>query len=339
MNLVSIIIPVYNMENEIESSIESILVQTYSNLQIILVNDGSTDKTIDKCNKLAQLDDRITVITTENQGSGPARNTGINKASGKYLYFPDADDYLEKNAIEVLVNAAEKNNADLVVFGFKFVGISGDLLKTKKYAYKCQNAYNIRQNYKEYYNFKEAFSIQGAPWNKFFRFDVVRKFNIQFPALRRHQDEAFIARYMDKAEKVLFIPEVLYTYYVNDLKKQWDKYPLDYIEAVCGLYEDRKHNILKWNNNDIKTHEIVENEFICNFIKALELSFSPKFKFNHMQRLKWIKSVIKKYQLKQVKSSNNTGIYQKTIKWLSDNGCCKFLYIILYLKVIYEKYR
>ena len=180
MNLVSVIIPVYNMENEIENSIKSVLEQSYHNLQIILVNDGSTDNTKVKCNRLAKMDNRITVITTENQGSGPARNTGINIASGKYLYFPDADDYLEKNAIEVLVDSAEKNNADLVVFGFKFVGISGDLLKTKKYAYKCQNANNIRQNYKEYYNFKEAFSIQGAPWNKFFRFDVVSKYNIQF---------------------------------------------------------------------------------------------------------------------------------------------------------------
>lgn len=337
MNLVSVIIPVYNMENEIENSIKSVLEQSYHNLQIILVNDGSTDNTKVKCNRLAKMDNRITVITTENQGSGPARNTGINIASGKYLYFPDADDYLEKNAIEVLVDSAEKNNADLVVFGFKFVGISGDLLKTKKYAYKCQNANNIRQNYKEYYNFKEAFSIQGAPWNKFFRFDVVSKYNIQFPALRRHQDEAFIARYMDKAEKVLFIPEVLYTYYVNDLKKQWDKYPVDYIKAVYGLYKDRQNNILKWNHADVETHEVVENEFICNFIKALELSFSPKFNFNYTQRLKWIESMINTYQLKEVKSSNDTGLYQKTVKWLANNNYYKFLYIILYIKVIYEK--
>ena len=101
--LVSIVIPIYNMGDSIESCVKSVLNQDYDNYEVILVDDGSKDNSLEVCNKIAATSALVKVIHTENRGSGPARNTGIENASGRYIYFPDADDYIEPNTISRLV--------------------------------------------------------------------------------------------------------------------------------------------------------------------------------------------------------------------------------------------
>ena len=97
--LVSIVVPIYNMGNTLERCVNSLLYQSYSNIEILLIDDGSTDNSLEICNELKKKDSRILVYHTENRGSGPARNTGIENANGRYIYFPDADDKLEKDSI------------------------------------------------------------------------------------------------------------------------------------------------------------------------------------------------------------------------------------------------
>ena len=103
--LVSIIIPIYNAEESLSGSIHSILAQDYENIEVILVDDGSRDNSLQICKNIASTDPRVQVIHTHNQGSGPARNVGIDHASGRYAYFPDADDTLAPHAISVMVQA------------------------------------------------------------------------------------------------------------------------------------------------------------------------------------------------------------------------------------------
>lgn len=112
--LVSVIIPVYNSELYLENCINNVLKQTYKNLQIIFVNDGSTDGSLEICQKIN--DDRIEVYSKENGGASSARNFGLKYRKGKYILFVDSDDYLKENAIEKLVNTAEKENADCVYY-------------------------------------------------------------------------------------------------------------------------------------------------------------------------------------------------------------------------------
>lgn len=338
MDLVSIVVPVYNMGDKIRICVDSILKQTYSNLEIILVDDGSKDDSLEHCKEIQNIDHRVVVIHTENQGSGPARNEGIKVASGKYIYFPDADDYIEPNAIECMVNSANSTDCDLLVFGFNKVDASGKIISRKCYTTFVENAECIRQHYAEYLKDSGKKTIQGAPWNKFFRIEVIRKYNLTYPALRRHQDEGFIARYVDKATKVAFIENVLYTYYVNDLQRQWDKYPIDYVDAVEGLYKERQSNILLWNKDDIETHELVDNEYICNFIKSLELSFSNKFGFSRKDRIQWIKEK-KRYSFQKVIVPKCTSTYQRFVKWLFDHNQWNVVYVVLYLKVLVDKIR
>lgn len=337
MDKVSIVVPVYNMGDKIETCVQSLIKQTYQNIEIILVDDGSKDDSYKHCLHLAEIDSRIVSLHTENRGSGPARNHGIEHATGRYIYFPDADDYLEPNAIAILVEAMRDGECDLVVFGFKNVNQNGKELSVKRYSETVRSGNVIRNDYSPYMTTSSEYGIQGAPWNKFFALNVIKKHKIEYPPLRRHQDEGFIARYMCHSQKVHFIEDVLYTYYVNDLQKEWQKYPVDYIDAVIGLNETRKDTILAWNPNDQKAHDLVAKEYICNIIKSFELSFSPKMNFDCEQRKKWITEMIDKSKIKDITSPNILGQYQRCVIGLIKSSRRRLLYNVLWCKVNLQK--
>ena len=219
MKKVSVIIPVYNMEDTISKCVESILRQTYINIEIILIDDGSIDSSYAKCKLLQEINKNVKVWHTDNQGAGPARNYGIEMASGDFAYFPDADDFLEQNAIEILVNTMNKTESDLVVFGYKCINEKGKIITKKEYSNKIFSGDHIRSNYLNFVDMASEFGIQGGPWNKFFKMNKIREKNIKYPPLKRHQDEVFIARYVEHAEKVCFIENILYTYLTNDISK------------------------------------------------------------------------------------------------------------------------
>ena len=116
--LVSIVMPVFNAEAYLEESLHSVTGQTYKNLEIICVNDGSTDGSRDLLQKIGQKDSRIRILNQDNKGAGEARNHGMDEATGEYIYFFDADDLLRKKAIQTMVEAAGKHDADIVLFGY-----------------------------------------------------------------------------------------------------------------------------------------------------------------------------------------------------------------------------
>ncbi len=337
MDKISIVVPVYNMGDKIETCVQSLINQTYQNIEIILVDDGSNDDSYAHCLHLAESDSRVVALHTENRGSGPARNTGIDNATGRYIYFPDADDYLEPQAIDILVKAMDNDKYDLVVFGFRNVNQDGKEIKVKRYENSEKDGDTIRSNYSPYMTTMSEFGIQGAPWNKFFDLNVIKENKLEYPPLRRHQDEGFIARYMCYARNVHFIEDVLYTYYVNDLQAEWKKYPVDYIDAVIGLYETRKETILKWNPKDYDVQNLIEREYLCNVIKSLELSFSPKMKLDKTTRKKWMKKLIKKSDIISMETPHGIGSYQRVIHALIKEKREKILYLVLWLKVEMQK--
>lgn len=335
--LVSVIVPVYNMESTISNCVQSLQNQDYCNFEIILVDDGSKDKSLEKCQALALKDERVRVFHMENKGSGPARNVGIQYARGKYAYFPDADDYLEPNAITILVDKMCRLKCDLIVFGFIWAQRNGHVLKRKIYEKSNQNGDRIRANYSDYLLMSSKWAIQGAPWNKFFDLDLIRENNLKYPSLRRHQDDCFIAMYMCHVKKVSFIDDVLYTYYVNSLTDEWRKYPVNYFKNICQLYGYRKKTILKWNKNDKKTFDLVEREFICNVIKSMELLFSPKHNFTFMQRLKQIKKYAEISGMNKIYVPNTIMKYQRIILCFLKMKLWMILYFALSFKVKMQK--
>lgn len=336
--LVSVVVPIYNMGDKIEHCIQSILKQDYNNFEVVLVDDGSKDNSLEVCNKLAKNNSSIKVVHTENRGSGPARNTGIENSRGEYIYFPDADDYIEPETLSTLVKAMEGGKYDLVVFGFKSVNTKGEMVGTKTYPDLAQEGDFIRSSYADYMTTSSRLGIQGAPWNKFFKSSIIRDEVIEFPPLRRHQDEGFIGRYMCHVKNVHFIQNVLYTYYTNDLKLEWKKYPVDYIDAVIGLNNVRKETILTWNPCDTVTREMIQREYICNVIKALELSFSPKMGFDREKRTKWIKEKIKETKIKEVVVPSILGFYQKLMLLILKIIPFPVFYFSLWIKIKAESF-
>lgn len=336
--LVSIVVPVYNMGDSIKESVQSLLNQTYRNIEIILIDDGSTDDSLKVCRDLANKDNRLIVIHTPNQGSGPARNEGIKVASGRYIYFPDADDILSSDAIDIMLDAITSvANCDLVVFGFRSIRANGEEVSIKVYEERIASGDELRLSYSECMGTHTKWGIQGAPWNKFFDLNVIRNNEIEYPSLRRHQDEGFIGRYMCYATKVHFISDVLYSYKVNDIKKTWSKYPINYIDAVIGLNEVRKSTIYLWNKSDIKTKELLQKEYICNIIKSLELAYSPKMKGGFKKKRLFVKNGIDKSNILESDIPSILGSYQRIalnlMKW-----SISLSLILFYIKTRAEKW-
>ncbi|MEE1011269.1 MAG: glycosyltransferase family 2 protein [Acutalibacteraceae bacterium] len=142
--LVSVIIPVYNVEEYLRECVDSVLNQTYGHFEIILVDDGSTDSSGKICDEYVEKDERIVAIHKKNEGPSKTRNTGLENANGKYIYFLDSDDYIENDALELLVNTAKSNDADLVFFDAR--SFSDDGAEVKQ-GYVIKGTYEIKSGY------------------------------------------------------------------------------------------------------------------------------------------------------------------------------------------------
>ena len=172
--LVTVAIAAYNVERFLQDGIRSVLSQTYKNLEILLVDDGSTDSTPFLCDEIAKQDSRIKVIHKENGGLGSARNVGIDKAKGKYLYFFDVDDYIEPNLVEENVKIAEEKNSDLIIFGYyaRFENENTEeLISLKEHDIHCNE--DLKRIYcDELLWMKHG---NGFAWNKFYRLKFLKE--------------------------------------------------------------------------------------------------------------------------------------------------------------------
>lgn len=203
--LISIIVPVYKVELYLDKCIESIVNQTYKNLEIILVDDGSTDQCPDKCDKWALKDARIEVIHKKNGGLSDARNEGIKKTTGEYIIFIDSDDWIENNMIEIMMQALLKEKADICACGIRYnYDTHSKDLTTKYYTG------NSSQTLARLYN-NTMFPV--AAWNKLYRRELWDK--VLFPKGKICEDAFTTYLLIDAAKKIVQIPDVLYNYRIR----------------------------------------------------------------------------------------------------------------------------
>lgn len=208
--LVSIIVPIYNVSKYLDKCIYSIVNQTYTELEILLIDDGSTDSSLNICKKWGKKDSRIEIYTKKNEGLGPTRNYGIDRSHGEYLAFIDSDDWWENDAVELLVTNAQLNNADMVYMNFFWEEQKDNLCFSREYCQQC--LFEGCSNSDEHPDL--IFSKDARTWSKFYRKSLFIDNNIHFPA---HPFEDFPINpiLVIKANRISQVHKPLYHYRVN----------------------------------------------------------------------------------------------------------------------------
>lgn len=330
--IVSVIIPVYNAEKYLHQCLNSLQEQTLKNIEIICVDDGSSDESLNIINQYVDTDKRFVILKQQNLGAAAARNNGIDIAKGEYLIFLDSDDYFSTEILEKNLRKAQNFNADIVIF--KAVTFNTNTNKTR-----CLN--DRIAEYPQFYN--KTFSVKDmpndifnsfliAPWNKLYSKKFIKQNNLYFQNLKRSNDLFFTTSALAKAKRIILLDEVL-TYYrtanKTNLQAGNAKTPFEFYKALKKLkeflieenlykltqksyiklaLETSFYNINSIKNNDIKRKLISfmsEEGFfslgIYDFPKIYKLDFGlySLLKFVEYGNLFLFRSVYIIYKIKQ----------------------------------------
>ncbi len=213
--LVSIIIPVYNTENFVGRAIDSVLAQTYENIEIILVNDGSTDTSVEVCERYVQKHNNIKLIYQKNSGVSVARNTGLQAAKGEYIQFLDSDDEIENEMTENFVDLMVEKSYDIVICGYSTIGKVNNVITNETRCYESKNFL-----FTAYLDAK-LLSLISSSWNMIFKKKLLEENNIRFNSIYAiGEDGLFTLDYLTKCKKVYVLNKVLYNYYIYEPKER-----------------------------------------------------------------------------------------------------------------------
>ena len=244
--MISIIVPVYNAEKYLTKCIESILSQSYTDFECILINDGSNDSSGQICDLLAKKDPRIIVIHQENKGVSAARNKGINSAKGDYITFVDSDDYCEPQLLEVLFNNIINYNVD---FSICSINRETDGIKQPHLLAFESNKYNVAQAYKMLFS---ELGFEGFPVAKLYKTSILKTNTISFDEnIKYLEDFSFNYKYLEFCKNIYFEKAFLYNYFQNPQSitksKKFDRKKFTAIEALQSLYKKEKNIFLRFH--------------------------------------------------------------------------------------------
>ena len=233
---VSIIVPVYNVENYIERCLNSLVNQTFKDIEIITINDGSTDKSLELINKYVKEDIRVSVIDLGDEGVSYCRNLGIEKANGKYIMFVDSDDWIDSSMVEVMYKKAEENKLDLVMCSYirEFKDHSKEKIFNlpQEIIYKDNEVKNelLRKlvgPIKEELSNPEMLDALGTVWGKLYRADILKENKIKFVDLKEigsAEDTLFNIFTFNYLSKVMFLNKPMYHYWRDNPKSVTSQY-------------------------------------------------------------------------------------------------------------------
>lgn len=230
--LISVIIPVYGVEKYIAQCLESVINQTYKNLEIIVINDGTKDRSADIAKEYAAKDSRIKVYDFKNGGLSVARNRGLEIATGEYISYLDSDDWLDTKMYETLLETAMKNEADMVKCGI----IETNGAAEEKITFSDVKIINNEQH-KAFENYFKGI-LWTLAWNGLYKRELAKK--VKFPDNVVHEDNYSSGMFLYLAKKVIAMPFCLNYYRVNDagISKGGVKKPLDKILAISKFKKD-----------------------------------------------------------------------------------------------------
>lgn len=236
--IISIVIPVYNSEKYLRKCMDSLLKQTFTNFEIICVDDGSTDNSCVILKEFEQKDNRITVIEQKNQYAGVARNNGMKRAKGKYLLFLDSDDFFCENMLEEIITKAEEDKTEILVFDAflyddglnKVIDTDWKVVKKNLFGEGIKTAKNIAETIFEF--------TTSAPWNKLFLKEFVMNHNLQFQPIKRTNDLYFVYAAFADAERIGICDKKLLYYRYNNLSSlqgSGSETPTIFAESIFAL--------------------------------------------------------------------------------------------------------
>lgn len=276
--LISVVVPIYKVEQYLSHCLESICGQTYGNLEIICVDDGSPDKSIDVLNEFAARDSRIRIIRQTNQGQASARNSALAVAKGDWISFVDGDDWIESNTYESCLSHIS-DEVDIVVFS-PILDWDGDFSETEKN--------EIRRNYEPYFHSglngltkisdEVILRTDGTVWSKLFRSSLIKEHKLTFPSGRLHEDESFVLRSFLVSRNAYYLPDVRVYHYrqrrgstMHDARNRGGR-PMDYLAVIRDL-----HKALK-ESGKVKEHEMLLAQTTDRLLTAAIAGSSPEGK-------------------------------------------------------------
>ncbi len=294
---ISVIIPVFNVEKYLKQCLESVINQTIAELEIICVNDGSTDRSPQILKEFAQKDDRIKIINKENGGIASARNKGLEYATGEYIGFVDSDDWIEPHMYDTLHKNAKSNDCDMVM-------CSAHLFDEKNQSLLYNNPYFTLECFNEnfdniVFDHRSAASffyyINVTPWNKIYKTSFLKENHITFPEGLDFEDNPFFYETFLKADKVSLVRDHLYFYRINRIgsfittgnRRFFDIIPIQNLNGkiIRENYPDYMDSFINIKfNTIISRYNQVDEEYKQEFLEIIKEDLS-KMDFNDLEKL------------------------------------------------------
>lgn len=322
---VSVIIPVYNGEKYIDSCLESVLGQTYKNLEIIVVNDGSKDDSLLIIDKYKKSDDRIIVIDKKNEGVSVARNKAMDIATSKWIMFVDVDDRLEQDAVENLINNV-RDDTDIVLS--KIYLVNGKEKKEFKCEYKEEKEFEEKEK-KElidaifYDNYKEKISNNSSIFAKLYSKDLLIKHKIKFKeGFKYGEDVIFNLMSFQNAKKIILIDSFTYNYVLNQ-ESVTQKYDNNIIQHYTKMLLEVREYLIKNN-----LYEKYRNEY--QYFVIRQINKFCRLYFFRKENTKSYKELKQDFQSLMNTEPYYTAVYKEEVQFLSKQR--KILLILLRMK-------
>lgn len=295
---ISVIMPVYNVEKYLSKAIESILNQRFKNFELIIINDGSTDNSIKIIEKYAQKDSRITIINKKNEGVSSARNLGIEKAAGKYLFFCDSDDYVEEHMLEKLYTKINDKKAEIVISGFFMQYKEKDKIENYKVSTEKEYYFLSQKDFIDnMYEFIKM-NLINTPWNKLYLSKIIKDENIKFEN-RFGEDAFFNVEYLKKINKVLIIPDTLYYWNRSRENSETDKIYRDidvFLKEKYSVFLKLKELYIE--DTDVCKMMIFNNYFASRVVQFVQELANSEIKVREKKNI--LKEMFKKEEVIEV---------------------------------------
>ena len=313
---VSVIVPIYKVEKYLNKCIDSIINQTYTNLEIILVDDGSPDNSPKICDEYAKKDNRIKVIHKQNNGVSSARNVGLDISTGDYIMFIDGDDYIELNMIECMLKNMFDNDVDIVVCNINYV------YKDKEFI-KYDESDRILNNYDAMKEFIRDGIVQAVVWNKLYKKSIIK--DMKFIINKIHEDEIFSYEAISKANSIYYNSNPFYNYIQRE-DSITGKFSIQRLDAVEAAYE--RMNSIKQNYPSLYIEEKMNFCNLCIYtyqmiLENLNIDIDKQGRKTLQNYVKCLK--FNRYELKKYSFKDKVKIF---ISKISLNYCCKLLNIL-----------